>query len=120
MHRPKNVVEVPHFLQDCTVLSTTAEVWDRSSLCRKGILNLAQAVGCLVRGENARTFMMGERGCWRRLDRHLRGQHIPGRVLLEGADHREVEVDDVLVFYIVRAITGHIVRRCASRMLGEL
>lgn len=101
-HGTPDVVEIPDFLEDSAIV-TTAEVRNGTGLRGQSVLELAKAVGSLVGGNDA-----------------VRRKHIERGELLEGTNGCEVEVDDILVLYVIGTITCNIERGCARCVLGEL
>lgn len=99
----EDMAVVPDFLEDGAILASASEIGHGTRLGLEGILELAEAVGGRVRWVDAGS-----------------GKHLPGRELLEGTDYGEVEVDDVLVLFIVWAIASHIIRGRAGGVLREL
>lgn len=49
-----------------------------------------------------------------------RCEHLVGRKLLKCANHRQIEVYNILVFSVLRAITRYIESRGTRRVLREL
>lgn len=99
----EDMAVVPDFLEDGAILASASEIGHGTRLGLEGILELAEAVGGRVRWVDAGS-----------------GKHLPGRELLEGTDYGEVEVDDVLVLFVVWAIASHIIRGRAGGVLREL
>lgn len=115
------MVEVPDLIQDSTI-AITAKIRYSASLRVKGVRDLDESVCRCIGRKNPCTayYHQNSSVVGEGVQLNSRGEHIVGRIHLEGLGNSFVEVHNFLMFLVPGLIASDVKCRCASGMLREL
>ena len=118
-HRAADMVIVPYLVEDGAVMRA-AEIREGSGLRHQGILNSRQRVGRFVAGRYSSAVVLLDSITTWSVKVGARCEHVEGREHIERSTDSKVEVNDILMFLVIRAVALDVKCTRACSVFAEL